>query len=455
MNRCMTLTCSICSEDTDCRIGFSNRDIQPLSFACPHCESVMYVTLTINTPDGGFTYQGCRLSENQPNRMFDGANPFIDLHLDFPVQRGSYAPGMTPFIMAMSSIGGDFEVTTEDTGSSSGSTSSNTGDGIDDGKNSEKSILAMQFHAQRLNALNHFSKRQDEIKSIIGLYKGKNKQLFKKKVSEFLNADFGPKMNPQDINFALYKFVHTIFDPFLLNQNVIETNEAITKLIIKLPKDALEIFAREIIDSQYLKTLQLDCLKLYPEMYAAEMPLRAALFLDITSQDSPLSAGRISTKDFNSYKDLYKDICEVIARQLILVAGINNIIKRGAHTEFPTINGGKLSSLSKLSEKTLSDRFKYLDDPWYAMDRDALNAGIRNAIAHNNISYENSTQEITYYPDGGTINKTKEEKIYFLNFMKLIISAFREAHDMHLIIKALLYVDHLVFNRNNSNNPAS
>src|SRR3546814_16581682 len=97
-------------------------------------------------------------------------------------------------------------------------------------------------------------------------------------------------------------------------------------------------------------------------------------------------AGRVSTSDFPVYKDLYKDLCEILGRQLILVAGINNLINRGDYNTFAaTKDGPGLSSLDKFAEKTLTEKFKYLDDCWFKFGSDAVNAGIRNAIDRKSI----------------------------------------------------------------------
>lgn len=43
---------------------------------------------------------------------------------------------------------------------------------------------------------------------------------------------------------------------------------------------------------------------------------------------------RVSTADFDLCNNYYKDLAEVFARQLTLVAGLNNLLKRADHNEF-------------------------------------------------------------------------------------------------------------------------
>lgn len=52
MNTCMTITCETCEKDIDCRIGYSNRRIQPLAFSCPLCDSPLGITLDTSHAPG-------------------------------------------------------------------------------------------------------------------------------------------------------------------------------------------------------------------------------------------------------------------------------------------------------------------------------------------------------------------------------------------------------------------
>ena len=421
MNSNMTLVCKVCEGETDCRFGYSNRVHQPLNFACPHCASLMLVTMdTSSPPQTTFEFKGCEPYEGQRRLFSDHKNPFVDLHLDFPVRFGKYVIGNTPYMMAAQEL-------------------------KDTSKSFAEAQAKMAFHNQRLDQLNYFSDRSDEIKVIIRLYSGKNKQLFKKRVSDFLNKDLGPSLQPQDINAALYQFLTFIFLPFVHLGEVRSLVDWITEITMNLAGTPLDDFVRNIIDTGFLSTLQKDCLKLYPDIYSAELPLRPALYLDlIHGYEKAKIAARVSTKDFQSYKDLYKDILEVFSRQLILVAGINNLIHRGDVNAFPAINGGTLSSIGKFSEKTLSERFKYLDDCWYDIDREIIDTQVRNSIAHNNVSYNDVTQIIEYFPDGGRIEPTPAQQIYFLDFMRMILVAFREVNNLHHLVKCLFYYEYLV-----------
>jgi hypothetical protein len=109
-----------------------------------------------------------------------------------------------------------------------------------------------------------------------------------------------------------------------------------------------------------------------------------------------------------------------------------------------------LSGLRKFSEKTLSDKFKYLDDCWYNLPQYVFNLGLRNAIAHNNVLYDQAAQVVTYFPDGGRLDKSQGKCLAFLDFMRLLLVAFREMHNLHHVIKSLYYYKFLIYDKHHA-----
>ncbi|MEQ1630352.1 MAG: hypothetical protein ABL873_07565, partial [Gallionella sp.] len=189
---------------------------------------------------------------------------------------------------------------------------------------------------------------------------------------------------------------------------------------------------------------------LYPEIYDAELPLRPALFLDfVDGYERNKIAARVSAHDFKTYKDIYKDAAEILGRQLILVAGINNIILRDGHDNFAkSKDGSALSSLDKFADKPLSDKFKYLDDCWYIFERAVVDTNVRNAIAHFTAEYDEVTQVITYFPEKEGIRQERGETMFFLDFMRMLLIVFREVHYLHHVIKSLFYYEYLIRSKN-------
>lgn len=432
MNTNFTITCKTCEQDVDVRFGYSNRLIQPLTFACPHCESLLGITLSIEkAPESDFSFDGCEIiKERQTHKLFDGKNPFVDLHLDFPIWTKGYVPGLTPYMMAMQVLHAS--------------------------QSEEKShLLMLSTHGRRLSMLNDLALEKDKIRVITRLYLGKNKQLFIKRVNEFFGGNaVSDSLLPQDVNAALYLFLSFVFSPFLENDIVKDFVFETSKLLIDLTeknKKSIDEMVSHFINTNYLSNLQKDCLELYVRVFDAEMPLRCALFVDLLDTESKdMTSAKVSIKDFFAYKDLYKDMAEVFGRQLILVAAINNLIKRGDYNSFKIDHTGKsLSSLDKFADKTLSDKFKYLDDCWYEFEDDALNSDARNAIAHYTAEYNPVSQIITYYPNKEGVKQEQGVEMYFLEFMRMLLKLFRDVHYLHHVIKMMFYHKYLVIDKNN------
>lgn len=305
-----------------------------------------------------------------------------------------------------------------------------------------------QVHAAKLNALNQLYPKAEELKRLINLYFGRNKQLFQRRSAEFLVEDQEESLLPQDLDATLYRVIAKAYFPFFVYEHGRDISNKLPQMLSAIDSTALNSFIDEIFSAGFMDALQRDCLRIYPRIFDAELPLRPALFLDlIKGNESEIVAGRVSSSDFFSFKDLYKDILEILSRQLVLVAGINNLLHRGNANSFRAVDGGSLSGLRKLSEKTLSDRFKYLDDCWYNLSQDVFNLGLRNAIAHNNVLYDQATQVVTYFPDGGRLDTGKGKDISFLSFMRLLLIALREMHTLHHVMKSLFYYKFLIHDR--------
>lgn len=84
MNIGKRFKCNICGEIIDCRIGMSNRDVQPFQFACPNCEE--RITFVLGSSAGSLEGAEEIIDFDGP---FKGEYPFVDLHLDFPVDFGT------------------------------------------------------------------------------------------------------------------------------------------------------------------------------------------------------------------------------------------------------------------------------------------------------------------------------------------------------------------------------
>ena len=410
MNFNLTLHCTSCDQVIDCRVGMSNRQKQPLRFACPGCSAPIDIDMKYG---GSMRFSGAhRIDGKLP---FDNSNPFVDLHLDFPVYMGEYQMGITPFMRAVCQV--RFE--------------------------------EYQMHNVRLNMLNAGVEKVSFFGNCLKFYR-------KEKVKPFTNCaekKFGVVAKselPQDLNATLYMVIARMMAPFSLPGQESQTVNQYMQVIIGLAKDqrpAIDAFIAEVHDTGFVKALQYACLEVYPRILAAELPLRPVLFLDFDCNFADmLLPVRVSTHDFEMYKDLYKDITEIISRQLVLIAGVNNLMKRSDHNAFlprigMTANGRDFTpaNLNAFADVPFGRKMDFIDDSWFDLEDAATDNQLRNSIAHYKTEYDDIAQVITYYPRREGMEKERSEDMQFITFMRRVLLAYREMHRMHHLIKAILY----------------
>ncbi len=310
----------------------------------------------------------------------------------------------------------------------------------------------MQLHGSRLSHLNEEVGKARQFHTLLKLYA-------KQKLTPFkLNIErtFGIKVasdQPQDINAALYRLIANMMAAYEYPGQSREAVDEFTGVIVdvaKAHKAELESFVQGLIDSTFLKNLQLDVLEIYPKMLDAELAMRPALFLDFDEEyaANPIPM-RVSAKEFESYKDIYKDISEIISRQLVLVAGLNNLLKRGNADAFApklTSSGKNLAptTLNAFADVVFGSKQDFIDDSWYDVLEGSMSNRLRNAIAHYKTEYDEITQLVTYYPKKEGMAQKQGEQIYFLEFVRRLLVAYREMHRLHHLIKSLFYYYFLI-----------
>ena len=416
MNINITLRCHSCGEPTNCRIGMSNRSVQPLRFACQTCAQTIDLTIRPTSAD---ILGADQIETMQP---FDQETNFVDLHLDFPVTFEKYVMGETPFMRAAQRIGHE----------------------------------EMQHHAQRLRYLDEHHDDQRVFATVLKHYTRDKRTPFKLVAQKRFDIEVASE-KPEDFNAALYNLLAVMMWPFALpgaNEDAVDLFLTMLRPIHSNSRSALRKFVEEIVETRFLMTLQHDCLSIYPRVLNAELALRPALFLDFDEEykSAPL-AMRVSTDEFQSYKDLYKDIAELVSRQFVLVAAVNNLHKRADHDTFMpevglTASGRDFTpaNLNEFAKVDFGRKMGFIDDPWYDMQDGAADNQLRNAIAHFKTEYDEVSQVITYHPRKDGLEASAPRTLSFLEFMRRILIAYREMHRLHHLIKALFYYQYLHIN---------
>jgi hypothetical protein len=413
----------------------SNRDVQPLKFSCKGCGSLISLDFDVRGADSldnraveailaGKGPRDVRLNQGVSHRVrgatevaiergFDPALDFVDLHLDFPVVFGEYVMGFTPFMQASQRAGAE----------------------------------ATQFHRLRLGLINDHYKKYPQVTKLIAMFSKGFYGPFREAARKRFKVETKSN-NLEDINATLYTVISRHVLPFTLPDDSQQLVRGYSRLVMSLAQSnrpSLVAFLQELVDTGFLASLQRDCLKIYGPILDAELPLRPALFLDLDpSYAEGKTAMRVSSQDFDEYREVYKDMAEVLSRQLVLVAGINNLLKRGDHNAFAErkTKAGKNvapTSLQDYANVSLGNKLLDLDDPWIEIDPAAMDNELRNAIAHNKIDYDEISQAITYYPKLEGMERETRRQIQLLDYMRRMLVLFRQVHRLHHLVKCLNY----------------
>lgn len=233
----------------------------------------------------------------------------------------------------------------------------------------------MKLHGSRLSYLDEYAPKLRVFSLLLKLFRNEKWTPFKAHcLRNFKTEVISDK--PEDRAAALYRIIADMMMPIAYprqDQEASDHNAQIMQELAKKQPEPLRAFMADIISSGFLKNLQDACLEIYPRILAAELPLRPVLFLDFDEEfPNNLIPMRISNDVFESFKDLYKDISEIVSRQFVLVAGVNNLLKRGNHDNFkPGIGLAKNGKdytpkdLHAFADVAFGKKFEYLDDSWF------------------------------------------------------------------------------------------
>lgn len=398
-----TVECAECGNSFTCRIGLSNRRIQQFSISCKECDSLSFIEVSDKQE---IKKIGLNNSKKLPSYH-------IDLHLDFPVFEHESHPLISPFMMSNLMAG-------------------------------NSNILK---HAYNIKSLNVISDNITDIKNTLNFYLKKKFKIFTRKTTEYLEIE-SPAIvvNKIHAEILLFKYIFEIIEPFSDSDEVNKSIDKYKKTIDNLSSNCsigLEKFIKEIKNTSFIDININDTLKIYKQILEKEVIFRPSLFIDFdTSYEKNALPYRLSTKEFEYISDLFKDISEVLSRQLTIIAGINNLSKRGDHNVFKVVLSKRGKSLEPKSLKDFSNldfgkKIEYIDSSWFPISDKIADNQLRNSTAHYKWEYDSSSQVIKYFPKKEGFERLESKEIYLIDYCKKVIDSFRIVHELN-------YLCHLV-----------
>ena len=187
------------------------------------------------------------------------------------------------------------------------------------------------------------------------------------------------------------------------------------KELSKTSNSTLKLFTDEISESKFIEYSINDAVKIYQKILSKEVIFRPSLFLDhVDNPKDNKVPFLLSTKDFGYVSDIFKDISEVLSRQLVIVAGLNNLLKRNDHNKFKVTLSAKNKRLEPQSLKEYADldfgrKLSFIDSSWFSISSDIADNQLRNSTAHYKWEYDPSSQVIKYYPKKEGLNRVTSD----------------------------------------------
>ncbi|MGM0936301.1 MAG: hypothetical protein ACQEWL_06745 [Pseudomonadota bacterium] len=425
------LECGYCHEKFNCSIGLSNKtSTQSFSFCCPKCSGLFEIKLTPFQNEK--YYLSNNLIRTVEKDFFD--IPSFKLHLDFPA---IYTKGWIPF--------SPFSYSTLL-------------------MKEQREIEHYKIITQKLNS---YTDNILDLKSFFNLHKkGKFQELYKLAES-IIGSEHGcfnhddyisiykltaPEyVSRRDFDMYFYKLIFIIMTPLNNGENPNVIMKKYSDYIVSLNNDKVKELFNYLNNANYFDDITVTTNRVYNSILSSEEIFRPSIFImdytdiDIVKEKSPL---KISHDGIDGIINIYKDICEVISRFYTLIAGLNNIKHNMSYDSFK-IKKIKMydkyiycNNLLGFSGLDLGLKSRFINDSYFSEDVKVISTHIRNSIAHNNWSYNDVSQVITFKKNKKLeINpeNAKSLNLTSLEFCRNIMILFRVMHKLNILTYLVIY----------------
>lgn len=388
---CM-IKCQVCGAVTRIRLQVGFLEEHPIIVACGKCGTSLNgrVKIAQDKPGLGFTFDNADIISD-----IDNTDYIVECSGEFPVKKfrqdSDDKIDISPFMRTISRMGND----------------------------------RYNAFCQTISKLNRFRGRWTQYKRIIDLYYRNDRTYILNEIWKTLSKEDFPCCNEFEIARAVH-MIEVIYFIEPLRPEIITDLELSTS-VTKLDQQQVDLFIDFLNcnEGYSLKQLQSSIYNIYDEFVSAYPYLIPAISLQYCDENTiDFEHEGTTTSSFDSLKQFSLDAYETLGNLLIIPVGLNNIYQRNDYSK--CVEKDKQSnSLDDFIKKTKAVRFHYCDvnEKYTGALNVIVNQKLRNAIGHNDLSYDCLTQEITYVPDPK--NRSRKEKTYLLEFENEAIHLFQ------------------------------
>lgn len=398
------IKCRVCESITRVRLQVGWQEQHPIVIACGKCGTSLLGKVHIGQVEPGlkFEFDNADILSND-----DKADYLVECSGEFPTVKqynGAQAPEMdiTPFIRNQMRMEEE--------------------NGYDKFVNS-------------VSTLNKTAEKWTDYKRVLDLSQNDNKSYLLQEIKKIFPEDVFPCRNEFEILRAIHMIeIHGFISP--LRRDIID-DLTISNSVLKLDIEQISALIKYFNghDGYSLKELQSLIYKMlneFIEVYPFFIPAFSTQFYKENFVDFVIEGSTTST--FDSVKQFYLDAYEALGTLMVLPISLDNIKYRSNYDSIKTMEN-KVRSLDDFIGLTKANRFHFCDETELYTEclHVKVNSKLRNAIGHNDVSYDTITQQITYIPNPK--DRSKKETAYLLEFENEAVRLFQAI----LVISEYLY----------------
>lgn len=268
---------------------------------------------------------------------------------------------------------------------------------------------------ETVSCLNATAEKWKDYKRILELFQNKSEYLVQE-IKKIFKGEYFQCRNELEILRAVHMVeVHGFYSP--LKREIVD-NLSFSSDILKLDNTQMIklINFLNTHDGYHIDEMQSLVYKLYEEFLNVYQALIPALFWQYCNDETiNLESEGSTTSTFDTVKQLYLDLYEALGNLLIIPVALNNIKYRGDAEKLPAVEKNAVS-LEDFIGLTKAVRYHFcLENEIYTKFLEiTVNPKLRNAIGHNDLEYDTTSQLITYIPNPK--DRTKKKTEYLLEF---------------------------------------
>lgn len=387
------IKCQVCNSITRIRLQVGWQEEHPVVVTCGKCGTSLsgHVKIDQSMLGLGFDFDNADIINED-----DSADYIVECSGEFPTIKQCEADAVesimiTPFIRALSCM---------------------------------KNENSYELFGKTVFQLNETAVKWKGYKRILSLFQNKSEYLVQEIKKEFEGEYFQCRDESEILRAVHMIEVHGFYSP--LKREILDDlsfSSDILKLNSTQMKKVIDFLNTH--DGYHLDEMQALIYKLYGEFLDIYQALIPALLLQYCKDDAfDFELEGSTTSTFDTVKQFYLDVYEALGNLLIIPVALNNIKYRADADKLSTVEKNVVS-LEDFIGLTKATRYHFcLKDEIYTDFLGVIvNPKLRNAIGHNDVEYDTTSQLITYIPNPKDRMKKKTE--YLLEFENEAVHMFQ------------------------------